>query len=228
MAQDKGYYIKGLEDHTRGGVVFGGDFQSAAMKLSQQLHQKRDATPYAERPYLTDFEMVHLVFGEPIVKAFNDFQVVKTIEKAFTLNRSSDPDTEGLVYLIKHDTSKRDYQITWETALDATPVPITRELKRVFDVDAAKYTEKLEKYGHQVNLAFREGMRRAGLAWKDAPRHPSKEASPEKVSVYQQAFQEFYQKVVKYVTPPRTPLVKVVGIDSILESIPVRSQALRY
>lgn len=157
---------------------------------------------------------VRLAYGKPVVDEFEPMETVRPIEKAFDLARHNDPQKQIHIYIARYDLAN----IRWGSNKNAVPVPATLALNRVFDIDFLEWQRDAERYRRENSEAFKAGVERAGLNWEDAKKLMAED--DEKGT--DRYHTEFYLEVVRHVDEiPKPVLVKVEGIDDILDSIEV-------
>ena len=158
---------------------------------------------------------VGLVYGKPIVDEFQPHGTVRPVERAFELSRFSALDKQGIIYVAHFDPD--------EMVLGGNPhgvdVPATPELHRVFDEYLPEWKRERDRYFEESDVAFERGMERAGLTSE----HKDKIIAEDEANGTNRYMTEFFATVVEYIDKiPKRPLVRVEGIDDILDSANVR------
>lgn len=162
---------------------------------------------------------VNLVYGKPNLDDFSPVDAVKPIEKAFELLKYSDPTKQNYTYITRHNP----LYIVWGKDEYAEPVPATPELNRVFDELLPKWKHEKEQYRQRNLEAYNKAIQRAGLNWPKA----IKLLEEDRKKHTKRYHNEFYLKVLEHIDKiPEPLLVKVEGLDEILDQIEVNQTLL--
>lgn len=147
----------------------------------------------------------------------------KQTEKAFELLRYHDPTEQDSIYITRFDPSN----IVWGRDDNSVPVPATPELHKVFDEYVPLWEREREAHNQRYHAAFEKARVKAGLTWDDAPEWPENGTEEEKQVAAEDYNRNFYDKVIVHMEPVKPLLVKVEGIDAILDSMEITPMTKR-
>lgn len=163
---------------------------------------------------------VTLVFGEPDLQKFEPMACVNPVEKVHNIIR--DPNS---FYISRFPPFPRNSgKFFLGRPKFGVDVPSSPELVEVFEGLAPLWREKRAKWYQDRRSAFEEGMRKAGLTWDDRPKCPHTEDPDTLCRDCCRLDTRFVRRVLEHTEYPEPLLVKVEGLDNLLDSIPINNK----
>lgn len=197
----KGYYIEGW---SQGG--------SCGPRIRELEEGRNEGNKYGGSS-----TNIFLVYGKPVFGRF-EAPLVHPIESAYELLRYDDPAEQKDIFVTRYDPTN----IIWGADESWDAVPTTPELSRLFDNLLPNWQIQHELYLRRNRRAYFNAIGRAGLTRLDIPRYPKGEnVSEGDIENAERAFGVFYEKISPHIRPPKPLLVRVEGIDNILDQISV-------